>query len=114
MEACVSKDVNLRARPWPSHARSNLATPTYPLLQPTHPPAHPAPLRTWMIQSTAGMSRPRAATSVHSRMPLSAWQNSKKVVVRLAWEEGEEEGEEEGVWRGQVGLRWARTRTMLL
>ena len=25
----------------------------------------------WMIQSTAGMSSPRAATSVHSRIPQS-------------------------------------------
>lgn len=32
----------------------------------------PGSARTWMIQSTAGMSRPRAATSVQSRMPLSA------------------------------------------
>ena len=35
------------------------------------------------IQSTAGMSRPRAATSVHSRIPVSALQNWKKVVVRF-------------------------------
>lgn len=35
------------------------------------------------IQSTSGMSSPRAATSVHSRMPESALQNWKKVVVRL-------------------------------
>ncbi len=31
----------------------------------------------WMIQSTAGMSRPLAATSVQSRMPFSALQKSK-------------------------------------
>ena len=37
----------------------------------------------WMIQSTAGMSRPLAATSVHSRMPFSALLNSKKVLVRF-------------------------------
>ncbi len=37
-----------------------------------------------MIQSTSGMSRPRAATSVQTRMPLVALQNSKKVAVRLA------------------------------
>lgn len=35
------------------------------------------------IQSTAGMSRPRAATSVHKRVPVSALQNWKKVVVRF-------------------------------
>ena len=35
------------------------------------------------IQSTSGMSRPRAATSVHRRIPDLALQNSKKVVVRL-------------------------------
>eukprot|EP00967_Tisochrysis_lutea_P153214 scaffold301866_cov26-Tisochrysis_lutea.AAC.3 len=35
------------------------------------------------IQSTAGMSRPRAATSVDSRIPDDAEQNSKKVAVRL-------------------------------
>ena len=35
------------------------------------------------IQSTAGMSSPRAATSVQSRIPVSAEQNSKKVAVRL-------------------------------
>lgn len=35
------------------------------------------------IQSTSGISSPRAATSVHSRMPESALQNWKKVVVRL-------------------------------
>ena len=35
------------------------------------------------IQSTCGMSKPRAATSVHSRMPSDALQNWKKVVVRL-------------------------------
>ncbi len=29
------------------------------------------------------MSRPRAATSVHSSVPVSAWQNSKKVDVRF-------------------------------
>lgn len=37
----------------------------------------------WTIQSTSGMSSPLAATSVHSRMPESALQNWKKVVVRL-------------------------------
>lgn len=35
----------------------------------------------WTIQSTAGMSRPLAATSVHNNIPLSALQNWKKVVV---------------------------------
>ena len=35
------------------------------------------------IQSTCGMSRPRAATSVQSSMPALAAQKSKKVVVRL-------------------------------
>jgi hypothetical protein len=35
------------------------------------------------IQSTAGMSRPRAATSVHSSLPVSALQNWKNVVVRF-------------------------------
>ena len=30
-----------------------------------------------------GMSRPRAATSVQSSTPVSAWQNSKKVAVRF-------------------------------
>ena len=35
------------------------------------------------IQSTAGISRPRAATSVHSRIPVSALQNWKNVVVRF-------------------------------
>lgn len=35
------------------------------------------------IQSTAGMSRPLAATSVQSRMPDSALQNWKNVVVRF-------------------------------
>lgn len=49
----------------------------------------------WTIQSTSGMSRPRAATSVHSRMPESALQNWKKVVVRLVcfclpWDTGGE------------------------
>lgn len=44
-----------------------------------------------MIQSTRGMSRPRAATSVQRRMPEEALQNSKKVFVRfccfcLPWE----------------------------
>lgn len=37
----------------------------------------------WTIQSTSGMSRPRAATSVHSSIPESALQNWKKVVVRF-------------------------------
>lgn len=37
----------------------------------------------WTIQSTSGISSPRAATSVHKRMPESALQNWKKVVVRL-------------------------------
>jgi hypothetical protein len=36
-----------------------------------------------MIQSTMGISRPRAATSVHKRVPDGALQNSKKVVVRF-------------------------------
>lgn len=36
------------------------------------------------IQSTAGMSKPRAATSVHSKMPDSALQNWKNTDVRLA------------------------------
>lgn len=36
-----------------------------------------------MIQSTAGMSSPLAATSVHSMIPFSALQNSKNVVVRF-------------------------------
>lgn len=45
-----------------------------------------------MIQSTRGMSRPRAATSVQSRIPVGALQNSKKVLVRfccfcLPWKE---------------------------
>ena len=38
----------------------------------------------WMIQSTLGMSRPRAATSVQSRIPVGAAQNSKKVRVRFS------------------------------
>jgi len=37
----------------------------------------------WTIQSTSGISRPRAATSVHSNVPELALQNSKKVVVRF-------------------------------
>lgn len=37
----------------------------------------------WTIQSTAGMSKPRAATSVHKSVPDSALQNWKNVVVRL-------------------------------
>lgn len=36
-----------------------------------------------MIQSTLGMSRPRAATSVQRRIPVGALQNSKKVLVRF-------------------------------
>lgn len=36
-----------------------------------------------MIQSTLGMSRPRAATSVQSKIPVGALQNSKKVLVRF-------------------------------
>lgn len=36
-----------------------------------------------MIQSTRGMSRPRAATSVQRRMPDVALMNSKKVSVRF-------------------------------
>lgn len=36
-----------------------------------------------MIQSTRGMSRPRAATSVQRRIPEEALQNSKKVLVRF-------------------------------
>lgn len=36
-----------------------------------------------MIQSTRGMSKPRAATSVQRSVPVSALQNSKKVVVRF-------------------------------
>jgi len=36
-----------------------------------------------MIQSTLGISSPRAATSVHSRMPVVALPNSKKVFVRF-------------------------------
>lgn len=36
-----------------------------------------------MIQSTFGMSSPLAATSVQSKMPFSALQNSKKVFVRF-------------------------------
>lgn len=35
------------------------------------------------IQSTAGISRPRAATSVQSKIPVSALQNWKNVVVRF-------------------------------
>lgn len=35
------------------------------------------------IQSTCGMSRPRAATSVQSKMPDFAWQNEKNVHVRF-------------------------------
>lgn len=35
------------------------------------------------IQSTAGISKPRAATSVHRSVPDSALQNWKNVVVRL-------------------------------
>ena len=35
------------------------------------------------IQSTSGISRPRAATSVHSNVPELALQNSKNVVVRF-------------------------------
>jgi hypothetical protein len=37
----------------------------------------------WTIQSTSGMSRPLAATSVHKRMPDWALQNWKNVVVLL-------------------------------
>lgn len=37
----------------------------------------------WTIQSTSGMSRPRAATSVHSSVPDVALMNSKNVVVRF-------------------------------
>lgn len=33
--------------------------------------------------TTSGMSRPRAATSVHNKMPFSALQKSKKVEVRF-------------------------------
>lgn len=36
-----------------------------------------------MIQSTLGISRPRAATSVQSKIPVGALQNSKKVLVRF-------------------------------
>ena len=36
-----------------------------------------------MIQSTFGISRPLAATSVQSKMPVSALQNSKNVLVRF-------------------------------
>ena len=36
-----------------------------------------------MIQSTLGISRPRAATSVQSRIPVGALQNSKNVLVRF-------------------------------
>jgi len=36
-----------------------------------------------MIQSTLGISSPRAATSVQSRIPVGALQNSKKVFVRF-------------------------------
>ncbi len=36
-----------------------------------------------MKPTTAGMSRPRAATSVQRRMPFSALQNSKQVEVRF-------------------------------
>lgn len=36
-----------------------------------------------MIQSTRGMSKPRAATSVQRRIPEEALQNSKKVLVRF-------------------------------
>lgn len=36
-----------------------------------------------MIQSTAGISKPRAATSVQSKIPFSALQNSKNVFVRF-------------------------------
>ena len=35
------------------------------------------------IQSTSGISKPLAATSVHNNMPLSAEQNSKNVLVRF-------------------------------
>jgi hypothetical protein len=50
-----------------------------------------------MIQSTLGISRPRAATSVHKRVPDGALQNSKKVVVRfccfcLPWQKDVSEG----------------------
>eukprot|EP01139_Manchomonas_bermudensis_P000891 Amastigsp_a1050_42.p4 type:complete len:122 gc:universal Amastigsp_a1050_42:437-802(+) len=38
---------------------------------------------TWTIQSTSGMSRPRAATSVQIRMPDSAPTKSRKVEVRF-------------------------------
>jgi len=38
----------------------------------------------WTIQSTAGMSSPRAATSVASRAPVSAAQKSAKVEDRRA------------------------------
>ena len=37
----------------------------------------------WTIQSTSGISRPRAATSVHNKAPELALQNSKNVVVRF-------------------------------
>lgn len=37
----------------------------------------------WTIQSTSGISRPLAATSVQRRMPESALQNWKNVVVLL-------------------------------
>jgi hypothetical protein len=37
----------------------------------------------WMTQSTAGISRPRAATSVAKRVPESALQNSKNRAVRV-------------------------------
>ena len=36
------------------------------------------------IQSTRGMSRPRAATSVQRSTAVCAWQNWRKVVVRRA------------------------------
>jgi len=36
-----------------------------------------------MIQSTLGISSPRAATSVQSRIPVGALQNSKNVFVRF-------------------------------
>lgn len=47
------------------------------------------------IQSTCGMSSPLAATSVHSRIPLLASQNEKKVQVRfccfcLPWKQAAE------------------------
>ena len=62
---------------------------------------------TWTIQSTSGMSRPLAATSVQSRMPESALQNWKKVVVRfvcfcLPWKEKERNWISNKCYLGQV------------